>query len=128
MKWNVQGRLNQPPFHRVKGAVYMGSLNSVSQDIFTGTCSWFNDLNMWETCSKVTFWRCSSVMTAPNDFCYCMFYIVSHFFQNLWKAPVKEFNFSKDAGCNIQIYLKMNPLTSTLQRLLFPFFVLILLL
>ena len=37
------GEMNQPPIYRVKGAGYMGSLNSVSQGAFTGTYSWFND-------------------------------------------------------------------------------------
>ena len=33
-----------------------------------------------------------------------LFYIVSPLFQNVWKVPVKEFDFSEAAGCNIQTY------------------------
>ena len=49
-------------------------------------------------------------MQFSNDCCKWLFYIVSPFFHNLWKAPVKEFNFSKIADCNIQILLKNEPL------------------
>ena len=44
MKWNAQGEAESAPdSYRVKGASYMGSLNSVSQDFLTGAYSLFND-------------------------------------------------------------------------------------